>query len=130
MAGVGINTLTMEQYLTLSRENQATGVVTPEIENNVNFDIKSQFMCELREDTFSGNKNKDAHDHIDRSRKEMGGQTHPRNYQYLGSPQKGLYPKTSCPGKQVGQPGMRHEEAEVERSRNQGKMSRLRRASP
>ncbi|GJU87689.1 hypothetical protein Tco_1295235 [Tanacetum coccineum] len=27
---------------------------------------KSQFMRELREDTFFGNKNEDAHDHIDR----------------------------------------------------------------
>ncbi|GJR54378.1 hypothetical protein Tco_1404899 [Tanacetum coccineum] len=66
MAGVDINTLTMEQYLALSRENQAPGVVKPEIGGNVNFKIKSQFMRELREDTFSGNKNEDAHDHIDR----------------------------------------------------------------
>ncbi|GJV72305.1 hypothetical protein Tco_1492300 [Tanacetum coccineum] len=56
----------MEQYLALSRENQAPGVVKPEIRGNVNFEIKSQFMRELREDTFSGNKNEDAHDHIDR----------------------------------------------------------------
>ncbi|GKB58995.1 hypothetical protein Tco_0915181 [Tanacetum coccineum] len=28
-----------------------------------------------------------------RSHKKIGGQTRPRNYQYLGSPQKGLYPK-------------------------------------
>nr|GEW29233.1 hypothetical protein [Tanacetum cinerariifolium] len=66
MAGVDINTLTMEQYLALSRENRASGVVKPEIKGNVNFEIKSQFMRELREDTFSENKNKDAHDHIDR----------------------------------------------------------------
>ncbi|GKD40833.1 hypothetical protein Tco_1261040 [Tanacetum coccineum] len=64
MAGVNINTLTMEQYLTLSRENQTPGVVKLEIGGNVNFEIKSQFMRELREDTFSGNKNEDAHDHI------------------------------------------------------------------
>ncbi|GKE83311.1 hypothetical protein Tco_1553311, partial [Tanacetum coccineum] len=66
MTGVDINTLTMEQYLALSRENQAPGVVKPEIRGNVNFEIKSQFMRELREDTFSGNKNEDAHDHVDR----------------------------------------------------------------
>ncbi|GJU32812.1 hypothetical protein Tco_1176401 [Tanacetum coccineum] len=65
MAGVYVNTLTMEQYLALSRENQAQGVVKPEIRGNVNFKIKSQFMRELREDTFSENKDKDAHDHID-----------------------------------------------------------------
>ncbi|GJS21739.1 hypothetical protein Tco_0450371 [Tanacetum coccineum] len=58
-AGVDINTLTMEQYLALARGNQAPGVVKPEIGGNVNFEIKSQFMLEFREDTFSGNKNKD-----------------------------------------------------------------------
>ncbi|GJT98756.1 hypothetical protein Tco_1094274 [Tanacetum coccineum] len=56
----------MEQYLALSRDNQAPGVVKPEIGGNVNFEIKSQFMHELKEDTFSGNKDEDAHDHIDR----------------------------------------------------------------
>ncbi|GKD49635.1 hypothetical protein Tco_1278611, partial [Tanacetum coccineum] len=45
---------------------QASGVVKPEIKGNVNFEIKSQFMRELREDTFFGNKNKDVHDHVDR----------------------------------------------------------------
>ncbi|GJS05786.1 hypothetical protein Tco_0322294 [Tanacetum coccineum] len=127
MEGVDIDTLTMEQYLALSRENQAPGVVKPEIRGNVNFKIKSQFMRELREDTFYENKNEDAHDHIDRvlnivglfnilrvskdaimlivfpftlteAVKKMGGQTCPRNYQYLGSPQKGLYPKGLIPG--------------------------------
>ncbi|GKB70304.1 reverse transcriptase domain-containing protein [Tanacetum coccineum] len=56
MAGVDINTLTMH----------APAVVKPEIGGNVYFEIKSQFMRELREDTFSGNKDEDAHDHIDR----------------------------------------------------------------
>ncbi|GJT94358.1 retrovirus-related pol polyprotein from transposon TNT 1-94 [Tanacetum coccineum] len=66
MAGVDVDTLTMEQYLALSRENQAPGVVKPKIGGNVNLKIKSQFMRELREDTFSRNKDEDAHDHIDR----------------------------------------------------------------
>ncbi|GJZ73787.1 hypothetical protein Tco_0637933 [Tanacetum coccineum] len=56
MARVDVDTLTMEQYLALSRENEAPGVVKPKIKGNVNFKIKSQFMRELREDTFSGNK--------------------------------------------------------------------------
>nr|GEW31841.1 hypothetical protein [Tanacetum cinerariifolium] len=42
----------MEQYLALTRGNQEPGVVKPEIGGNVNFKIKSQFMRELREDTF------------------------------------------------------------------------------
>ncbi|GJW89493.1 hypothetical protein Tco_0164833 [Tanacetum coccineum] len=66
MAGVEVDTLTMEQYLALSIENQAPGVVKPEIGGNINFEIKSQFMHELREDTFSRNEDEDAHDHIDR----------------------------------------------------------------
>ncbi|GJX43233.1 hypothetical protein Tco_0259909 [Tanacetum coccineum] len=52
--------------LSILRENQAPSVVKPKIGGNVNFEIKSQFMRELREDTFPGNKNEDAHDHIDR----------------------------------------------------------------
>ncbi|GJY25855.1 retrovirus-related pol polyprotein from transposon TNT 1-94 [Tanacetum coccineum] len=40
MAGVDVDTLTMEQYLALSQENQAPGVVKPEIGGNVNFKIK------------------------------------------------------------------------------------------
>ncbi|GJS12169.1 hypothetical protein Tco_0368965 [Tanacetum coccineum] len=66
MAEGEIDNLTMEQYLALTRGNQAPGVVKPEIRGNVNFEIKSQFMRELREDTFSGNKNDDAHEHVER----------------------------------------------------------------
>ncbi|GJT88503.1 protein kinase-like domain, concanavalin A-like lectin/glucanase domain protein [Tanacetum coccineum] len=65
MAEGEMDNLIMEQYLALTRENQATSVVKPEIEGNVNFKIKSQFMRELREDTFYKNKNKDAHEHIE-----------------------------------------------------------------
>ncbi|GJW43852.1 putative reverse transcriptase domain-containing protein [Tanacetum coccineum] len=65
MAEGEIDNLTMEQYLALTRGNQAPGVVKPEIEGNVNYEIKSQFMRELREDTFFGNKNDDAHEHVE-----------------------------------------------------------------
>ncbi|GJX99897.1 hypothetical protein Tco_0356916 [Tanacetum coccineum] len=66
MAEGEINNLTMEQDLALTRGNQAPGVVKPEIRGNVNFEIKSQFMQYLREDTFSENKNYDAHEHVER----------------------------------------------------------------
>ncbi|GJS94334.1 hypothetical protein Tco_0801302, partial [Tanacetum coccineum] len=59
MVGVDINTLTMEINTCNVREK-------PEIRGNVNFEIKSQFMRELKEGPFSGNKNEDAHDHVDR----------------------------------------------------------------
>ncbi|GKA80883.1 hypothetical protein Tco_0787575 [Tanacetum coccineum] len=51
MAEGEIDNLTMEQYLALTRGNQAPGVVKPEIGGNVNFKIKSQFIRELRKDT-------------------------------------------------------------------------------
>ncbi|GJW80125.1 putative reverse transcriptase domain-containing protein [Tanacetum coccineum] len=52
MAEVDIDTLTIEQYLALSQENPASSVVKPKIGGNVNFEIKSQFMRELREDHY------------------------------------------------------------------------------
>nr|GEW95439.1 hypothetical protein [Tanacetum cinerariifolium] len=55
----------MEQYLALTRGNQASDVVKLEIRGNVNFEIKSQFMRELREDSFFGNKNNDAYEHVE-----------------------------------------------------------------
>ncbi|GJW33484.1 hypothetical protein Tco_0053516 [Tanacetum coccineum] len=66
MGEVDIDTLTIEQYLALTRGNQAPGVVKPAIKKNVNFEIKSQFMRELREGTFSGNKNDDTHEHVEK----------------------------------------------------------------
>nr|GEW31563.1 hypothetical protein [Tanacetum cinerariifolium] len=66
MAEEDIDNLTMEQYLTLTRGNQAPGMVKPEIRGNVNFEIKSQFMRELKKDTFFENKNDDAHEHVER----------------------------------------------------------------
>ncbi|GJS35025.1 reverse transcriptase domain-containing protein [Tanacetum coccineum] len=56
----------MEQYLTLTRGNQEPGMVKSDIDGNINFKIKSQFMRELREDAFAGNKKDDAHEHVER----------------------------------------------------------------
>nr|GEU79143.1 hypothetical protein [Tanacetum cinerariifolium] len=66
MAEGELGNLTMKQYLALTRGNQALGVVKPKIKGNVNFKIKSQFMRELREDTFFRNKNEDPHEHVER----------------------------------------------------------------
>ncbi|GJW91907.1 hypothetical protein Tco_0169460 [Tanacetum coccineum] len=52
----------MEQYLALTRWNKALGVVKPEIRNNINFEIKSQLMKELREK----NKTDDAYEHVEK----------------------------------------------------------------
>ncbi|GKD61476.1 hypothetical protein Tco_1298985 [Tanacetum coccineum] len=66
MAEGEIDNLAMEQYLALNRGYQALGVVKPEIGGNMNFEVKSQFMRELIEDTFFRNKNDDAHEHVER----------------------------------------------------------------
>ncbi|GKB79599.1 hypothetical protein Tco_0946494, partial [Tanacetum coccineum] len=52
MGDVDIDTLTMELYMALTRDNNGPGVVRPEIANNINFDIKGQFMKELRQDLY------------------------------------------------------------------------------
>ncbi|GKF19669.1 hypothetical protein Tco_0068307 [Tanacetum coccineum] len=66
MGDANIKMLTMEQFLALTGGNQAPDMVKLEIGGNVNFEIKIQFMRELREDTFSGNKNEDAYEHVER----------------------------------------------------------------
>ena len=46
MGDADINTLTIEQYMTLNRINNVSGVVRPGIGNNVPFEIKGQLMKE------------------------------------------------------------------------------------
>ncbi|GJS00436.1 hypothetical protein Tco_0316944 [Tanacetum coccineum] len=64
MGDIDINTLTMEQYIALIRHNNRSGVVKPEIRNNVNFKIKSHFMKKLRRNLFAGTEDEDAHEHV------------------------------------------------------------------
>nr|GFB88262.1 hypothetical protein [Tanacetum cinerariifolium] len=66
MGYVDINTLTMKQYMAFTCGNQGKGVAKPEIGNNVNFEIKGQFIREMGESTFYGNKNDDAHEYVER----------------------------------------------------------------
>ncbi|GKD67262.1 hypothetical protein Tco_1309370 [Tanacetum coccineum] len=66
MGDIDINTLTMEQYIALIRDNNRSGVVKPGIGNNVDFEIKSHFMKELRRNLFAGTEEEDAHKHARR----------------------------------------------------------------
>ncbi|GJZ52478.1 hypothetical protein Tco_0606993 [Tanacetum coccineum] len=63
---IDIKTLTMEKYLGVVQNNHRTGMIRPEIGRNVNFEIKSQFLRELKDTTFSENKDKDAYEHVDK----------------------------------------------------------------
>nr|GEW36219.1 hypothetical protein [Tanacetum cinerariifolium]GEW37502.1 hypothetical protein [Tanacetum cinerariifolium] len=55
----------MKQYLALTQGSHAPGIAKSEIGGNVYFELKIQFMRELREDTFSENKNDDAYEHLE-----------------------------------------------------------------
>ncbi|GJV75303.1 hypothetical protein Tco_1506887 [Tanacetum coccineum] len=66
MEEVDIETLTMEQYLALNHGDIRRGVRKLEIEKNVDFEIKGQFLRELGDNTFSRNENEGAHEHVGR----------------------------------------------------------------
>ncbi|GJS16852.1 hypothetical protein Tco_0411324 [Tanacetum coccineum] len=49
---------TMEQYMSKTRDDYGSGVARPKIEDN--FELKGQFLKELRTNTFSGSDHEDA----------------------------------------------------------------------
>ncbi|GJV36265.1 hypothetical protein Tco_1408742 [Tanacetum coccineum] len=57
---------TMEQYMSKTRTDYGSGVARPKIDNKDQFELKGQFLKELRENTFSGSDNKDANEHIEK----------------------------------------------------------------
>nr|GEW81436.1 hypothetical protein [Tanacetum cinerariifolium]GEX45946.1 hypothetical protein [Tanacetum cinerariifolium] len=63
---IDINTVTMEQYIALIRDNNRSGVVKPKIGNDISFEIKSHFIKELRHNLYVGTEDEDAHEHVRR----------------------------------------------------------------
>nr|GEW09326.1 hypothetical protein [Tanacetum cinerariifolium] len=55
---------TMEQYMSKTQANYGSGVARPKIEDKDNFELKGQFLKELRTNTFSGSDHEDANEHI------------------------------------------------------------------
>ncbi|GKA67951.1 reverse transcriptase domain-containing protein [Tanacetum coccineum] len=55
---------TMEQYMSKTRADYGSGVARPKIEDKDNFELKGQFLKELRTNTFSGSDHEDANEHI------------------------------------------------------------------
>ncbi|GJZ77080.1 hypothetical protein Tco_0641752 [Tanacetum coccineum] len=55
---------TMEQYMIKTRTDYGSRVARPKIDNKYQFELKGQFLKELRENTFSGSDNEDANEHI------------------------------------------------------------------
>ncbi|GKC51615.1 hypothetical protein Tco_1074360 [Tanacetum coccineum] len=56
----------MEQYMSKTRTNYRSGVAWPKIYNKDQFELKGQFLKELRENKFSGSDNEDANEHIEK----------------------------------------------------------------
>ncbi|GJT48998.1 hypothetical protein Tco_0975155 [Tanacetum coccineum] len=63
---VDINTLTIEQYMAWVQDDIRPDVVKPNIGNDVEFEINSNFMKELRRKLFKGTDDEDAHQHVRR----------------------------------------------------------------
>ncbi|GJY28261.1 hypothetical protein Tco_0404028 [Tanacetum coccineum] len=57
---------TMEQYMSKTRTDYGSGFARPKIEEKDSFELKCQFLKELRENTFSGSDNEDANEHIEK----------------------------------------------------------------
>ncbi|GKC58956.1 hypothetical protein Tco_1086554 [Tanacetum coccineum] len=55
---------TMDQYMSKTRADYGSGVARPKIKDNDNFELKGQFLKELRTNTFSGSDHVDANEHI------------------------------------------------------------------
>ncbi|GJV54524.1 homeodomain-like protein [Tanacetum coccineum] len=61
---------TIEQYMSKTRADYGSGVARPKIEDKDKFELKGQFLKELRTNTFSGSDHEDANEHIEKLRNE------------------------------------------------------------
>ncbi|GKA38880.1 retrovirus-related pol polyprotein from transposon TNT 1-94 [Tanacetum coccineum] len=56
---------TMKEYMIKTREDYGPGVARPKFDKDAKFELKGQFLKELRDHTFSGSENEDANEHIE-----------------------------------------------------------------
>ncbi|GJZ62650.1 hypothetical protein Tco_0618787 [Tanacetum coccineum] len=59
-------TETIEQYKSKTRVDYGSGITRPKINTDTHFELKGQFLKELRDNTFSGSKQEDANEHIEK----------------------------------------------------------------
>nr|GEY01097.1 hypothetical protein [Tanacetum cinerariifolium] len=57
---------TIEQYMSKTRAGYRSGVTMPKIDDKYHFELKGQFLKELRDNTFSGLDHEDANEHIEK----------------------------------------------------------------
>ncbi|GJW90207.1 hypothetical protein Tco_0167760 [Tanacetum coccineum] len=59
-------TETIEQYMSKTRGDYGLGVTRPSINQDTYFELKGQFLKELRDNTFRGSEHEDANEHIEK----------------------------------------------------------------
>nr|GEV80227.1 hypothetical protein [Tanacetum cinerariifolium] len=59
-------TETMEEYRSKTCGNYGSGVARPKINDKTHFELKRQFLKELRKNTLSGSEHEDANEHIEK----------------------------------------------------------------
>ncbi|GJU05136.1 hypothetical protein Tco_1121566 [Tanacetum coccineum] len=57
---------TMKEYMTKTQDDYGLGIARPKFDEKARFELKGQFLKELRENTFSGTNGEDAVDHIEK----------------------------------------------------------------
>ncbi|GJV94226.1 hypothetical protein Tco_1542039 [Tanacetum coccineum] len=82
-----ITTETMEQYMSKTPGNYGSGIARPKINDKTHFELKGQFLKELRENTFSGSEHEDANEHIKKSLRSFTYFISPRFDYKLGNPE-------------------------------------------
>ncbi|GJR80234.1 hypothetical protein Tco_0151019 [Tanacetum coccineum] len=55
---------TMEQYMSKTQADYGSGIARPKIDDKYHFELKGQFLKELRDNTFSNSNHDDANEHI------------------------------------------------------------------
>nr|GEV93186.1 hypothetical protein [Tanacetum cinerariifolium] len=56
----------MEQYMSKTRGNYGSVVARPKIDDKTHFELKRQFLKELRKNSFNGLEYEDANEHIEK----------------------------------------------------------------
>nr|GEX14978.1 hypothetical protein [Tanacetum cinerariifolium] len=57
---------TIEEYMMKTQEDYGSGIVRPKIDDKPRFELKGQFLKELRDNNFSGSDNEDENEHIEK----------------------------------------------------------------
>ncbi|GJX27811.1 putative reverse transcriptase domain-containing protein [Tanacetum coccineum] len=59
-------TITINDYLTKTKDDNGPEIIKPLFEENIRFELWGKFIEDLKDNVFTGEDDKDAHDHIGR----------------------------------------------------------------